>query len=357
MRSQLCIPLILLSVMVQVTACTQQPAVNADIAKAQSETTQKLSKSQPTTKSVANEQQPVIKADVTDERFLNKQILLITGVYNSGSRYITIAAKGDRTCYQGVSVPSGRYAIAVGETTGTLSSEKDYFVVDGWKKYGRTVILSQNGRNLSISLDGSSPSEYNYFQKDGDEKYSESLMNCLNGTDEFFETAPSYTISTSTGSQPKKESGNLLTSEQKALLLQLPIPIVAPNFVPEGFRLVYAKGESGKYVNGDDDSGYTIAYRGENNTCISIRSSSSGSRGLQRANQVQTEFGSVVVYTDNARDNSIRNISSFLELKGNPALISGGSIPDSSADGGFKRCEPVGMGVYMQVLKSLTLVK
>ncbi len=154
-----------------------------------------------------------------------------------------------------------------------------------------------------------------------------------------------------------KESGNLLASEQKAALLQLPIPIIAPNFVPEGFRLVYAKGEANKYTNGDDDSGYAIAYQGENNTCISIRSSSSGSRGLQRANQVQTEFGSVIVYTDNARDNSIRSISSFLEIKGNPALISGGSIPDSTADGGFKRCEPVGMGVYMQVLKSLTLVK
>jgi hypothetical protein len=65
----------------------------------------------------------------------------------------------------------------------------------------------------------------------------------------------------------------------------------------------------------------------------------------------------VGVYTENARDNSVVVISSFLELKGNPALISGGSIPDSSADGGFRRCEPVEMGVHMQVLKSLTLVK
>jgi hypothetical protein len=254
-------------------------------------------------------------------------------------------------------MPSGRYAVAVGETTGSLSAEKDYFVADGWKKHARTVTLSQNGENLSISLDGGSPSEYNFFQKDSGEKYSESLMNCLNSTGEFFETAPNYTISTAIGSQPKKDTGNLLTSEQKALLLQLPIPIVAPNFIPEGFRLVYAKGEANKYANGDDDSGYTIAYQGENNTCISIRSTQSGSRGLQRVNQVQTEFGSVGVYTENARDNSVVVISSFFELKGNPALISGGSIPDSSANGGFRRCEPVGMGVYLQVLKSLTLVK
>ena len=148
-----------------------------------------------------------------------------------------------------------------------------------------------------------------------------------------------------------------MTSEQKGLLLQLPIPIVAPNFIPEGFRLVYAKGEANKYVNGDDDSGYTITYQGENNTCISIRSTQSGSRGLKKVNQVQTEFGSVAVYTDNSRDNSIRSISSFLPLRGNPTLISGGSITDPSADGGFRRCEPVAMGVYLQVLKSLTLVK
>jgi hypothetical protein len=348
MRSQLCIPFILLNVIVQVTACAQQPAVNAGIATTQAETTKNLPESQ--TKAATNDQQSVIKADAIDGRSSSKQVSLITGVYNAGSRYITIAKQGSRICYQGVSMPSGRYAVAVGETTGSLSAEKDYFVADGWKKHARTVTLSQNGENLSISLDGGSPSEYNFFQKDSGEKYSESLMNCLNSTGEFFETAPNYTISTAIGSQPKKDTGTLLTS-------QLPIPIVAPNFIPEGFRLVYAKGEANKYANGDDDSGYTIAYQGENNTCISIRSTQSGSRGLQRVNQVQTEFGSVGVYTENARDNSVVVISSFFELKGNPALISGGSIPDSSANGGFRRCEPVGMGVYLQVLKSLTLVK
>lgn len=72
---------------------------------------------------------------------------------------------------------------------------------------------------------------------------------------------------------------------------------------------------------------------------------------------VQTEFGSVVVYIDNSRDNSIRSISSFLPLNGNPTLISGGSITGRSADDGFKRCEPMEIEVYIQVLKSLTLVK
>jgi len=166
-------------------------------------------------------------------------------------------------------------------------------------------------------------------------------------------------VSTSapSASQSNPETENLLSPEQKAKLLQLPIPIIAPNFLPEGFRLVRATGEAGKYINGDDDSGYTISYQGDNNTCISVGSSRSGTRGLQKVNQVQTEFGLLDVYIDKARDNSIKNIYSFLELKGNPVLISGGSIPDSNADGGFKRCNSVSLGQYIQVLKSLTLVK
>ena len=354
MRSQLFIPFILLNVIVQVTACTQQPAANADSTSNQSAIKENLAKPQSTTAELPT-QQPTVTVEAIDSRSQAKQLSLISGTYNAGSRYITLAKQGSRICYQGVSMPSGRYAVAVGETTGSLSAENDYFVADGWKKYGRTVTLSQNGENLSISLDGGSPSGYDFFQKDSGEQYSQSLTNCLNSIGEFFEAAPSYTISTSTGSQAKKETGNLLTSEQKAALLQLPIPIVAPNFLPEGFRLVQAKGEANKYVNGDDDSGYSIDYQGANNTCISIRSSSSGSRGLTKVNQVQTEFGSVAVYTEN-RGNS-RSIVSFLPLRKNPILISVGSIPDPSADGGFKGCEPMEMEVYIQVLKSLTLVK
>ena len=351
MRSQLFILFVLLNVIFQATtACTQQPDVNTDTTNTDITTNQLLIKKD------LSQPRSTIKADVPPVQLPDKQVSLKAGTYNVGSRYITIANQGSRICYQGVSMPSGRYAVAVGETTGSLSAENDYFVADGWKKYGRTITLSQNGENLSISsLDGVSPSGYNFFQKDSGEKYSESLTNCLNGTGEFFETAPSYTISTSTGSQTKQVTGNLLSPEQTAKFLQLPIPVVAPTFLPEGFRLVQAKGEANKYVNGDDDSGYSIDYQGANNTCISIRSSSSGSRGLKKVNQVQTEFGSVAVYTEN-RGNS-RSIVSFLPLRKNPILISVGSIPDPSADGGFKGCEPMEMEVYIQVLKSLTLVK
>jgi hypothetical protein len=348
MRSQF-IQFILLNVIVQATfACSQQPNVIASSPQiAQSDVTPPK-----TTAPAESSIQKTVQADTSVN-----QPRINTGTYNLGSSYITVASQGDRTCYQGISIPSGRYAVAVGETTGSLSAEKNYLVVNGWKKYGKTIALRQNGEDLSIAIDGDSPSEYSYFQADSREKYSESLINCLNSSGDFFETASGYTIVSSSNNQSNQATGNLLSSEQKAKLLQLPIPIIAPTFLPEGFRLVQATGEANKYANGDDDSGYMIAYQGDNNTCISISSSSSGSRGLQRVNQVKTEFGTVDIYTSNARDNSIQSIASFITLKGNPALISGGSIPDRNADGGFKTCNPISLGQYIQVLKSLTLVK
>jgi len=119
-----------------------------------------------------------------------QQPTLTAGVYNLGSRYIAIATQGDRTCYEGYSLPSGRYAVAVGETTGSLSPEKDYFVLDGWKQYGRTITLRQKGSNLLITNNDNSPEEYNYFQSITRETYSEALIRCLNSTEPFFETAP-----------------------------------------------------------------------------------------------------------------------------------------------------------------------
>ncbi len=315
---------------------------------------------------VACAQQPIVKADTANQpsnvtpinaEASNQQPTLSIGIYNLGSRYITIANQGNRTCYQGVSMPSGRYTLAVGETTGSLSTEKDYFVIEGWLKYGKTITLRQSGNNLLITNNSGSSQEYNHFQSSSKDQYSEVLTKCLNTTEPFFETQPGYNISDTSTPQPVQVTGNLLSPEQKAQLTQLPIPIIAPNFLPAGFRLVKATGETAKYANGDDDSGYTIAYQGENNTCISVTSSQSGPRGLQKIRQEQTEFGEVTVYTENARDNSIRNVVSFLRLKGNPILISGGTLPDSTTSNGWKQCSPVSIQTYIQVLKSLSVVK
>jgi hypothetical protein len=120
---------------------------------------------------------------------------LNSGTYNVGSRYITIAHQGNRTCYEGFSIPSGRYAVAVGETTGSLSLENGSFVIDGWRKYGQTITLSQSGPNLLITNNNRSPQEYSYLQDGRREEFSNTLKRCLNSSEPFFETAPGYNIS------------------------------------------------------------------------------------------------------------------------------------------------------------------
>lgn len=150
-------------------------------------------------------------------------------------------------------------------------------------------------------------------------------------------------------------AGNLLSTKQKAQLTQLPIPVVVPTVLPATFRLVRAEGEAGTYANGDDDSGYAIDYQGEKNTCLSIRTSQDGPRGLEKVKQVQTRFGLITVYTEKLPDS--KSLVSFLGLKGNPMLISGGMQPDSTTSSGWKRCRAVSVEAYTQVLQSLTVLK
>lgn len=122
---------------------------------------------------------------------------LKVGTYNVGSRYITIARKGSRTCYQGISMPSGRYAVAVGETTGSLSYKNGEFLINGWQQYGKSVTLRQQDKNLLVTHDNGWTGEYTFF-KNGPlgSNFSESLNRCLSKTTVFFETAPDYKIKT-----------------------------------------------------------------------------------------------------------------------------------------------------------------
>jgi PsbP-like protein len=132
---------------------------------------------------------------VSAEIAIAQQQSIKTGTYNAGSRYITIQRKGNRICYQGISFPPGRYAVAVGETTGSLSYKNGYFVIDGWKKYGKTVTLVNKGKGLLITHDSGWSIEYDYFQSDGlGGGYSNLLVQCLNAGESFFETHPGYSI-------------------------------------------------------------------------------------------------------------------------------------------------------------------
>jgi hypothetical protein len=310
------------------------------------------STSQPPINSAPSNQQTPTKAEIIP------QIQISAGTYNLGSRYIQIANLGNRFCYEGVSLPSGRYDVAVGETTGSLSPEKDYFAIEGWRKYGKTITLRQNGSNLLITDNSGSSQEYSFLNSNTSKSgFSDPLVKCLNSTDPFFETQPGYTISSATTKQSNQLTGNLLSPSQKAQLMRLPLPIIAPTSLPAGFRLVKASGEAGQYANGDDDSGYAIAYEGEGNTCITITGSQSGTRGLNKLREEQTEFGLLTIYTENARDNMIRTIVTPLGVKGNLILISGGTLPDNTTGQGWKSCSPVSIPTYIEVLKSLSVMR
>ncbi|MEM9215574.1 MAG: hypothetical protein AAGD25_14670 [Cyanobacteria bacterium P01_F01_bin.150] len=121
---------------------------------------------------------------------------ITSGVYNAGSRYISVAHQGERTCYQGISIPPGRYAIAVGETTGSLSydAELNSVVVDGWQDYGKNITLTQQDSTLVVNHDGNFAGEYTFGENEGF-GISEAMTRCLNASEPFFETAPGYTIS------------------------------------------------------------------------------------------------------------------------------------------------------------------
>lgn len=351
MRQLYLLSLVLFVVVQTTAACANQQVPNTNVTQ-QKNLNASNSSQEPTTSEAKQ-----LTATVSDKSI--PQPTLIVGTYNLGSRYIAIANQGDRTCYESFSTPSGRYALSVGETTGSLTPEKDYFTLDGWKKYGKNLTIRQSGRNLLITDLNGAPEEYSFFEPINKDKYSDILANCLSSTESFFELQPGYRISgttTQTDRRSASVTGNLLSPEQIAQLKQLPIPIVAPTSLPAGFRLVRAYGEIGKYANGDDDSGYTIAYEGENNTCIKVTSTQSGSRGYEKVREEQTEFGKLDVYIGKARDNSVSYILTVLGLKGNLILSSGGTLPDSNASSGWRICRPVPMETYVQVLKSLSIV-
>jgi hypothetical protein len=117
------------------------------------------------------------------------QRTLKTGVYNAGSRYITIAQKGKRFCYEGVSIPPGRYAVAVGETIGSLSPTRNGFFIEGRKKQ---IVISQSNNELLVS-DGKNPrtvyGEYKLFESNIGE-ISDELNKCLNSKDVFLIPVP-----------------------------------------------------------------------------------------------------------------------------------------------------------------------
>ena len=156
-----------------------------------------------------------------------------SGIYNAGSRYVFIAHNEDRTCYSAVSVPPGRYAIAVGETTGSLSRHQDGFIVDGWRDYyGKEVVLTLEDSTIAVTHQGNHAGSYTLYERRPSNDYREDNNNvmarCLNSEDVFFEASPGYTITipriqtaqSQTTDQPQqeyilRESGSLSSTDSQ----------------------------------------------------------------------------------------------------------------------------------------------
>jgi hypothetical protein len=112
------------------------------------------------------------------------------GSYYAGSRIITIVRKGNRYCYEGVSIPHGRYAVAVGGTVGSLSPYRDGLIIDGLKRRGRQLVLSQGNNSLLVKFGNEEPQEYKRFDTFNANEISASLRKCLRSQGVIYMAVP-----------------------------------------------------------------------------------------------------------------------------------------------------------------------
>lgn len=186
--------------------------------------------------------------------------------------------------------------------------------------------------------------------------YSSDLCNPIEVEefDKVLQSAEILAVASADEQSSAKPIGNLLSQEQMAKLTRLPIPIVAPTDLPDGFRVVVADGESGKYVNGDDDSGYTIEYQRNDNTCFAITSSKDSPRRLPQVGQVESAIGTVKIYEETYE--SKRSLHSFIPVKGNPVMTSPISRLNPTT-GKYEACKALDRTEYERILKSIKLLK
>ncbi|PSB56674.1 hypothetical protein [Chamaesiphon polymorphus] len=112
------------------------------------------------------------------------------GVYNAGSRYITVARKGNRYCYQGVSIPHKRYAVAVGETIGSLSPYRDGLIIEGLKRRNRQLVLSQGENSLLVKFGQEEPQIYERAGDFNPNEVSKDFKKCLNNKGVVYMAVP-----------------------------------------------------------------------------------------------------------------------------------------------------------------------
>lgn len=149
-------------------------------------------------------------------------------------------------------------------------------------------------------------------------------------------------------------AGHGLSPAQVEKLTKLPIPIVVPTYLPPGFRVTSADGASAKLVNGDDDSGYSIAYESDDGTCFAINSSQDSPRRLKQVGQVESAIGTVKMYEETYEGRS--SVQSFIPVKGNPVMISP-FLKLNPATANHAPCKALDRAEYERVLQSIAILK
>jgi hypothetical protein len=154
-----------------------------------------------------------------------------------------------------------------------------------------------------------------------------------------------------------KNTSNLLSSEQKAQLTQLGMPIVVPTYLPGGFRLTnfLAKKDRDDYASGEY-SWYSMFYQGTNNTCLEVSANvdPAMSMGNLQKTLVNSRLGAVEVYSGNVEGKPLI-VGLFSLGKNNGYMLRTGAWMPQNLPGG--RCNPVSRKEYIQVLKSLERLK
>lgn len=178
-------------------------------------------------------------------------------------------------------------------------------------------------------------------------------------TDRARFTAPDNSEAASTAlpkTSIEKNTGSLLSKEQKAQLAQLGIPIVLPSFLPGGFRLTKFSAQKQLDEASGDYSSYSIFYQGANNTCLELSANSDPGISTEgrKETSVETQLGSVKVYRISVEGKPMI-VGLFSLPKNNGYMLRTGAWMPPTIPG--RRCNPVSMEEYIQVLKSLKRLK
>jgi hypothetical protein len=145
--------------------------------------------------------------------------------------------------------------------------------------------------------------------------------------------------------------GDSLTSEQRARLYRLKIPLVLPTYLPPGFQV--KRFETGTEETIDYKySYYSLVYAGADNTCLELAANTDPAMttgGLNNTS-IATPLGQVTVSSGN--------------VEGKPLIIGLFSLPRNNGyflrTGGWvsgKRCAPVSREEYLRALRSLKRVE